>query len=324
MAPILTKSEQKKLIESLQSDKFSNECYMLSKDWWDRWRAYVNEEGEHPGKISNVDLITGKSWSEPLNWLDVSLKETIQENKDFILVNSSVWESLRLWYGGGPEIDIFIVGNEKDDRCVNGKPDLNPIKLHLVITGGKAGGNFYCLVSIWMSTKQFIDFLERKFSLKEHADIGFKLADESMSLIKGEVTLAEIGVTIDTTIRIKGEARLYKDGGTGSTGAQYGVDGDEECQKAILASILETKGNKDMIDGMRPLGYAKYNKLNKYLEELKAPSEKISEDFEIAKKLVNTSMKQEKISIKKKELKDTLNSLLKIEEHATDIIKPKE
>lgn len=321
MAPIISKSEQKKLIESLQSDKFSNECYMVSKDWWDRWRAYVNEEGEHPGEISNIDLITSKSWSEPLNWLDISLRESIQENKDFILVNTSVWEALILWYGGGPKIDIFVVGNEKDDRCINGKPDLNPIKLHLVITDEKAGGNFCCLVSIWMSTRQFIEFLQRKFSLKEHTDIGFKHADKSTSLIKSEVSLAEIGVSVDTTIRIKGEACVYKDGGTGG---QYEVDGDEESQKVILASIQETRGNKDMVDGIRPLEYAKYNKLNKYLEELKASPEKVGEDFEIAKKLVNTSMKQEKISIKKKELEDTLNSLLKIEEHITDIIKPKE
>eukprot|EP00826_Nyctotherus_ovalis_P045097 TRINITY_DN4942_c0_g1_i6.p1 TRINITY_DN4942_c0_g1~~TRINITY_DN4942_c0_g1_i6.p1 ORF type:complete len:100 (-),score=25.95 TRINITY_DN4942_c0_g1_i6:49-348(-) len=87
MAPILSKSDQKKMVEKLQAIKFSNECFMMSKSWWDRWTAYVDEDGKHPGRISNGDLISGKAWSEPLNWTETSLRDGIEEGRDYIPVS---------------------------------------------------------------------------------------------------------------------------------------------------------------------------------------------------------------------------------------------
>jgi len=52
--------EQKKTIESYLKQPISEECYMISKRWWDNWMNYVlaNEKDMLPLEaISNLDLM---------------------------------------------------------------------------------------------------------------------------------------------------------------------------------------------------------------------------------------------------------------------------
>jgi hypothetical protein len=328
MAPVLSKAEQKQIVGSLKPIKFINECFMINKDWWDRWVAYVNDEGENPGRISNNELVEGKSFTEPANWTEISLKPNLQENKDYILVNKEVWNSVKTWYGGGPEIDIFVVGEENDERCVIGKPDLNPVKLSFIFMSKNSGQNFTCLVSLAMTTGQFREFLERKFSINENTEVEFKLTNDYIQLSKSDITLSDIGITKMTVIKVKFSITLYRDGGTGSTGAQYGEGYvDEDLGRAILASYEDAKNSakaNGSIDVARSFDYEKYSKLNKYIEEMKVPPEELGKGFETVKKLISSRMKEEKITVKNKGLHDMLNSLLKIEEHAIDIIKRKD
>jgi len=324
MAPVLSKSEQKQIIETVLPVLFSNECFMMNKDWWDKWKAYVNDEGDHPEKISNNELIEGRSSSVPTNWTEISLKPNLQEGKDYILVNKEVWDSVMTWYKGGPEIGIFIVGKESDPRCVVGKPDLNPIKLSLVFMSANSAQNFACLVSLAMTTDQFKEFLKEKFSIEDSTEVFFKLRDgSSIQLPKNDITLSDIGIEEETIIKIKSSPTINREGETGSTATQdeEGLDGELALSRAIQASYEDAKKVNGYIDVIGSLHYEKYSKLNKYIEEMKVPLEELNKEFEAVKKLVNSRMKEEKITVKNKRLHDMLNSLLKIEEHAKDIIK---
>lgn len=325
MAPILSKSDQKKIVETLQAIKFSNECFMISKSWWDGWVGYVNEEGKHPGKISNADLTTSKTWNEPLNWTETSLRDDLEEGRDYMLVSRELWKRMKTWFGGGPEIDVFLVGKETDHRCEAGSPDLNPIKLPFIFMKKNAGQNFTCLVSLRMTADQFREFLKRKFGLRESAEISFRLDGEYVQLPSGDSTLLEIGITPDTLIKVKGEVPLPRDGGSGSIKGDRGSCEEEDIRRAVQASLQDMGFNSKLdrsLDGIHPLSYAKYKKLNAYLEEQKVPPAKVREEFQAAKKLVSRCMK-EKMSLKRKDLQDTLSSLLTLEQQATDMIKGK-
>lgn len=47
------------------------------------------------------------------NWANYKLKEGLKEKEDYVLVNDKVWNSLKLYYGGGPEIPLFLVDDSK-------------------------------------------------------------------------------------------------------------------------------------------------------------------------------------------------------------------
>ena len=52
--------EQKNRIESCLGHPISEECYMISKKWWDNWIDYVstkNKDESSLGPINNLDLM---------------------------------------------------------------------------------------------------------------------------------------------------------------------------------------------------------------------------------------------------------------------------
>jgi hypothetical protein len=81
---------------SLKSDPF----YMIHSKWLQQWRAFVTEEGERPGPISNAELLC-PSADDPLMLVP---KEELVKAKDYRGLHGPVWGGLLKLYGGGPPI----------------------------------------------------------------------------------------------------------------------------------------------------------------------------------------------------------------------------
>jgi hypothetical protein len=100
----------------------SKSVFLISKLWWDKWCSHVGYSIERndpsPGPIYNHSLLTGSGH----NWKTLRLRQDLQEGQDFVMLTSTAWRRLFQWYGGGPEIPIFLIGQE---------PDLNPIMLEI-------------------------------------------------------------------------------------------------------------------------------------------------------------------------------------------------
>jgi len=62
--------------------------------WVDKWKKFIYNEGKPPPAIDNASLVS----------LDHTPLAQKQEGKDYIFVNSKVWMTWWLIYGGGPII----------------------------------------------------------------------------------------------------------------------------------------------------------------------------------------------------------------------------
>ena len=100
--------------------KYDRKCYLISADWLEKWRKYVqfDEEGdcvnnenlevdlkENPGPIQNQflieedkDFIHNPLCSEsPYNFI---IKKELKENKEYYVVTKDIWNYLYSIYGG--------------------------------------------------------------------------------------------------------------------------------------------------------------------------------------------------------------------------------
>lgn len=97
-----------RLLETTQT------VFVVTKSWWDCWSSYVgykvDPEGYEPGPIDNEVLLDGNILKKHLS------------NDDVKYLSSTTWQRLKHWYGGGPELEIFVV---------NKVPDLNPIQIYI-------------------------------------------------------------------------------------------------------------------------------------------------------------------------------------------------
>jgi len=60
MHSIPSAEEQKKIIDNEKKIAFKDDCYIISKDWWNDWQAYVNSPdylNEVPNAINNFSLV---------------------------------------------------------------------------------------------------------------------------------------------------------------------------------------------------------------------------------------------------------------------------
>lgn len=115
----------------LNNDKLEADenVYIISKDWWEVWRAYVhfgpeeemdfeesNNEyatilplnrrksaslGDRPVAIDNADILECEG--------SIRLKNGLSYKNDFIWLKKHVWEQLYEWYGGGPELQRKVL-----------------------------------------------------------------------------------------------------------------------------------------------------------------------------------------------------------------------
>lgn len=112
MAPQTDLSSQKRLVKSYMKDKLRANTfwYVISTDWFMRWKAYVGFDDEdpsivqnrtdeenqalHPGEIDNLPITSDEC--------DAELKKGLMEGEQYELVPESAWNKLVSWYGGGP------------------------------------------------------------------------------------------------------------------------------------------------------------------------------------------------------------------------------
>lgn len=102
--------------------------YLLSSDWWEVWKNYVNFEmeeinieesnnefmsispankqkmvalGDKPVAIDNSSLL--------IKEVKLKLRSSVKHKRDFVWLKPKAWESLILWYGGGPSIPRKVI-----------------------------------------------------------------------------------------------------------------------------------------------------------------------------------------------------------------------
>lgn len=102
--------------------KTCKSVFLISKSWWDNWCNHVGYSSERndvsPGPIYNHSLLTGSGNT----WRTLRLRHDLTEGQDFVILHSTAWRRLFQWYGGGPEIHIFLIDEQ---------PDLNPVMLEI-------------------------------------------------------------------------------------------------------------------------------------------------------------------------------------------------
>lgn len=99
-----------------------NQCYLLSRAWFDVWRVYVgltgstNGEARAPGPIDNSCLLAKPASmmektlsSTKRTFTSRGLKKGLEEDRDFVVVSETVWAMLSLWYTGEPRLSRPII-----------------------------------------------------------------------------------------------------------------------------------------------------------------------------------------------------------------------
>lgn len=127
--------------------------YVLSLKWFNNWKKYVKyenekEDFEHPKEVDNQELLEKGE-----------LKENLIEEKDFVLVPSSIWKKLIEIYKGGPEIKRKVIeeGEKKTKRI-----ETYPLKIQIFkTTDGKID-----------LTSQTTIFISKTSSYVELQDLG--------------------------------------------------------------------------------------------------------------------------------------------------------
>jgi DUSP domain len=90
--------------------------YIVSKHWWD---VYKNVQSNSIPPIDNNQLLECNS----NNSLQYRVKPSLSPN-DYILIDKDEWGNILNKFGGGPELEIFII---------NGEQDLDPIFIEVYV-----------------------------------------------------------------------------------------------------------------------------------------------------------------------------------------------
>lgn len=114
------------------------------------------------------------------------LKNDIQRNKDFIIVNQTIWMKIKKYFGGAPEIGFYLVDKKllannlgdyiyglensqmhdsmlTDDSNQKELPDLNPITLKVYVLDGQEKHMKGVLVSKHIGIKNFLNSISGQF-----------------------------------------------------------------------------------------------------------------------------------------------------------------
>eukprot|EP00826_Nyctotherus_ovalis_P056131 TRINITY_DN7522_c0_g1_i6.p1 TRINITY_DN7522_c0_g1~~TRINITY_DN7522_c0_g1_i6.p1 ORF type:complete len:246 (+),score=31.91 TRINITY_DN7522_c0_g1_i6:322-1059(+) len=80
------------------------------------------------------------------NWNGMSLRKSLTVNTDFILVNATLWQLLKMWFKGGPTIRLFVPNSE---------PDVHPVAVTLVDKEASRG----ILISLKITDSELRNYL---------------------------------------------------------------------------------------------------------------------------------------------------------------------
>lgn len=130
--------------------------FLISITWFTRWKGHVNydddKSGPAPGPIFNHSLVQSSKDGNVL-------RKDITEGEEYTLLSPIAWRKLFQWYGGGPELEVFVINDE---------PDMEPITVKVWLRDGTWSYNEPVFRNIMVS--RYITIKE----LKKH--IGHKLS----------------------------------------------------------------------------------------------------------------------------------------------------
>lgn len=293
----VTKAEEKAEIESGLKVRFSGEVFMVSKKWWDKWTTYTNGIAEHPGPISNFDLLTAAS----ADWTHTSLRPALVECDDYVLVSHSVWLKLCARYEGGPEIRFFIVNDGNDERCRGGRPDYEPVKVKLKLHNMEKE-EMTVLLSIHMTGKQLYRYLDQKIFFKANSmEASYVSGGQTVKIANDSKCLKDYGIGEGSVLSVKDQGFAHAEAGTGSTMDEGLIlADDEEYLKDLKASLCGDEAT---------VSVNKYDKMLEYLDTKAVEKER----FEEVKSRASEKMKEQKLDIKTKDYSEIWKSLMQIE-----------
>lgn len=127
-------------IEETQALRVGDTWYPIASSWWQRWKRYVEYDGEdstsgghqalHPGRIDNTDLVhkdRKRRWCErnesvhkPAGCEEedetregfekvLELRKGVLQNVDFALLPATAYKLLKEWYSGGPDLPRSVI-----------------------------------------------------------------------------------------------------------------------------------------------------------------------------------------------------------------------
>jgi len=122
------------------------------------------------------------------NWNKISLKPSLVRDKEYLLINKSLWLHLKDCFGGGPEIHIFVVDS---------KPDAEPITVTINDKGR--------LVSLKIKDDQFIKYAAELIQNRpEEVLVKYKNAQNTSELLmhNNGSPIEEYGIGCDTIVSV--------------------------------------------------------------------------------------------------------------------------
>jgi hypothetical protein len=186
------------------------------------------------------------------DWSIMSLHKPLVQNKDFILVNSTLWQLLQIWFRGGPTIRIPMISAE---------PDLNLITVIIVDKEIKKG----ILISLKITDAQLINYLAENFNyITTELSVKFKVDERSQEkeLYNDEKVLSYYGIR-EGSILTLGEKAC-----TDSTIEEEKGFALNDLDDEMLCSVIEAS-LKDVTPQREPV---QAGELRKYNNGHKTPS----------------------------------------------------
>ena len=213
---------------------------LISSKWWQSWCSYVqlssNNSCTAPSYIDNTDLIEGHG----TNWRTIDLKPHLIETTDYVLLHPLAWRKLISWYGGGPEIELFVI---------NGEVDTSPIILEVWRVQQESDldtteGQIF-LISTLLTVRQLQEYLCDKlminFNIYEMSIIDTLTEENSArrSLLGySDLTLSQCKITHRSKIMLKEENSNFNE--PSAYNDLQNIDYEEAYAKAIEDSLVST------------------------------------------------------------------------------------
>jgi len=103
----LKELQKNEIKELMKNDKLmeGENYYVLNARWWNKWKQYVNFEWvssyawPHPGEIDNSALLDSSG----------KIKRNLNERYEYLIVGVEIWNKLKEWYKGGPDLPKICI-----------------------------------------------------------------------------------------------------------------------------------------------------------------------------------------------------------------------
>ncbi|XP_024528221.1 ubiquitin carboxyl-terminal hydrolase 5 [Selaginella moellendorffii] len=245
------------LTEEVQT-KEGDTYFLVSAKWWKKWVEYIQEDcadsleafyfepngSKRPPSIDNSDLLEEST---------DSLRNTLVEERDYVLLPERVWESLHKWYGGGPVLSRKVISVGSTELCV----EVYPLQLKIIV---QPSGD-HTIVNI--SSKETVKELYRRVcELLETSEIRLwkycwrtrqkELLDVSQTL---QDAALQMGQEILSEVRVNGKwpDEIFLNGGRGSNFSFGGSRASSTITKHS-GSIAYWGGGPQGLVGLQNLG----------------------------------------------------------------------